>query len=58
MSGMGLDRRSLLAAGPLLLAAINYHNPEYLSDAKKLENKPDAETLLLQAQAEAAIASK
>ena len=43
---------------PLLLAAINYHNPEYLSDAKKLEKKPGAETLLLQAQAEAANAAK
>jgi hypothetical protein len=41
---------------PLLLAAMNYHDPRYLSDAKKLEKKPGAEALLLQAQAEATMA--
>ncbi len=42
----------------LLLAAMNYHNPEYLRDAEKLEKKPDAETQLLRAEAEAALATK
>ena len=46
----GVDPNSLTE--PLLLAALNYHNPDYLKDAEKLEKNPDAETLLLQAQAE------
>jgi hypothetical protein len=37
---------------PLLLAALNYHNPAYLEAAKRLEKKPGAEILLLQEQAE------
>jgi hypothetical protein len=37
---------------PLLLAAINYHSTAYLVAAKKLEKKPGAETMLLQAEAE------
>jgi len=42
---------------PLLLAAVNYHNPAYLETAKKLEKKPGAELLLLQAQAEQLLAT-
>jgi hypothetical protein len=37
---------------PLLLAAMHYHDAGYLQDAEKLEKNPNAETLLLQAQAE------
>lgn len=46
----GVDPNSLTE--PLLLAALNYRDPDYLKDAEKLEKNPDAETLLLQAQAE------
>jgi hypothetical protein len=46
----GVDPNSL--TDPLLLAAMNYHDAGYLEDAKKVEKNPDAETLLLQAQAE------
>jgi hypothetical protein len=46
----GVDPESLTE--PLLLAAMHYHNAGYLEDAKKFEKKPDAGTLLLQAQAE------
>jgi hypothetical protein len=41
---------------PLLLAALNYRNPAYLDAAKKLEKKPGAEILLLQEQAQEALA--
>lgn len=40
---------------PLLLAALNYHDPAYLRDAEKLEKHPDAELLLLQAWVEDAL---
>jgi hypothetical protein len=50
----GVDGDSL--AEPLLLAALNYRNPAYLADAKTVEKHPDAEILLLQAQAEQALA--
>jgi len=46
----GVDPNSLTQ--PLLLAALHYHDAAYLEDAKKVEKDPDAETLLLQAQAE------
>jgi hypothetical protein len=46
----GVDPDSLTA--PLLLAAVHYHDAGYLEDAKKVEKNPNAETLLLQAQAE------
>ena len=49
----GVDPDSLTE--PLLLAALNYRSTDYLQDAKKLEKKPDAEILLLQAQAEDAL---
>lgn len=37
---------------PLLLSALSYHDAAYLHDAVKLEKKADAETLLLQQDAE------
>jgi hypothetical protein len=46
----GVDPDSLTE--PLLLAALNYRDTDYLQDAEKLEKNPDAEILLLQAQAE------
>ena len=46
----GVDGSSL--AEPLLLAAMGYHDRAYLEAAEKLENHPNAETLLLEAQAE------
>jgi hypothetical protein len=52
----GVDPDSLTE--PLLLAALNYHNPDYLKDAEKLEKHPDAETLLLQAQTEGTLGSR
>jgi hypothetical protein len=47
----GVDPNDLTE--PLLLAAMHYRDADYLEDAKKFEKHPDAETLLLQAQAEA-----
>ncbi len=47
----GVDGGSV--AEPLLLAAVNYHDPAYLQEAEKLEKHPGAETLLLEKQAEA-----
>jgi hypothetical protein len=52
----GVDPDSLTE--PLLLAALNYRSADYLQDAKKLEKKPDAEILLLQAQAEDALGAR
>jgi len=43
---------------PLLLAAANYRSAAYLAAAKKLEKKPSAEMLLLQARAEEAVKGK
>lgn len=51
----GVDPASLTE--PLLLAALNYRSPAYLESAKKLEKKPGAEILLLQEQAQEALAS-
>ncbi|MGA7339943.1 MAG: alginate lyase family protein [Terracidiphilus sp.] len=52
----GVDPDSLTE--PLLLAALNYRDREYLKDAEKFEKAPHAETLLLQAQAEETLGSK
>jgi hypothetical protein len=52
----GVDPDSLTE--PLLLAALNYHSAEYLKDAERLEKDPDAERLLLQAQAEKLLESR
>jgi len=49
----GVDAGSLTE--PLLLAALHYHDAVYLEAAKNVEKKPDAETLLLQAEAEEAL---
>ncbi len=46
----GVDGSSLTE--PLLLAAMNYDSPEYLRQAEKLQKHSDAETLLLEMQAE------
>lgn len=43
---------------PLLLSAIAYHDAAYLNDALKLEKHPNAETLLLQRDAQQALAAK
>ena len=43
---------------PLLLAAFNYRSPAYLQAAKKLEKNLNADTLLLQQQAEQALAAR
>ena len=50
----GVDGASL--AEPLLLASMGYHDAAYLAAAKKLEKHPDAEMLLLQAEAEQSLA--
>jgi hypothetical protein len=42
---------------PLLRAALHYHSPEYLADAKKLEKTPTAEILLLEKEAGEALES-
>jgi hypothetical protein len=47
----GVDPNDLTE--PLLLAAMHYRDADYLDDAKKFEKHQGAETLLLQAQAEA-----
>ena len=52
----GLEADSL--AEPLLRAALNYHSPAYLQDAKKVEKTPTAEVLLLEGQAREALASR
>jgi hypothetical protein len=44
----GVDGNSLTE--PLLLAALNYHDADYLKKAEDLEKHPDAELLLLEAQ--------
>jgi hypothetical protein len=49
----GVDAGSLTE--PLLLAALHYHDAGYLEDAKKVEKNPNAETMLLQAEAEEAL---
>lgn len=49
----GVDGSSLVE--PLLLAAIHYHDRAYFEDARKLEKNPDAEVLILERQAEAAL---
>lgn len=46
----GVDANSL--AEPLLLAALNYRELDYLKKAEDFEKHPDAELLLLQAQAQ------
>ena len=45
----GLEADSL--ATPLLIAAVHYHSPSYLEMAKKLEQTPTAEVLLLEKHA-------
>jgi len=52
----GIESDSLVE--PLLHAALNLHSPAYLQDADKLEKTPNAEHLLLQAQARELLASK
>lgn len=52
----GVDGASLTE--PLLLAALNYHEPAYLAAAKKVEKDPSAELLLLQAQVEQALSAR
>lgn len=48
----GVDPDSLTE--PLLLAALNYHDPAYLKEAKQMEKHSDADRLLLQAEVEQA----
>ena len=51
----GIESDSLVK--PLLYAALNLHSPAYLQDADKLEKTPNAEHLLLEAQAREVLAS-
>lgn len=51
----GVESGSL--TGPLLLAAIHYHNSDDLQDAEKIEKHPTLEVLLLQRDAEDALAA-
>jgi len=46
----GVDASSLTE--PLLLAALHYHDANYLADAKRFEKNPNAVTMLLQEEVE------